>query len=154
MSSGAGVENVDAALQLLTDSKPARVLMAQVRQPLSDRNGLEGQAYGGRKHVDEMNVAELHKEVSENRNTIYLLQKTKQKAATEQLARRKAWAGSSAGRAAGTQDRRPSAGGGRQLGAKGAGGPPREPSLRRSRQPRSKPTCCGQAGDRLTQMRS
>ena len=44
MSSGAGVENVDAALQLLTDSKPARVLMAQVRQPFSDRNGREGQA--------------------------------------------------------------------------------------------------------------
>ena len=45
MSSGAGAENVDAALQLLTDSIPARVLLAQVRQPLSDRNGREGQAY-------------------------------------------------------------------------------------------------------------
>ena len=39
MSSGAGVENIDAALQLLTDSKPARVLMAQVKQSFSDRNG-------------------------------------------------------------------------------------------------------------------
>ena len=48
-ASGAGVENlnVDAALQLLTDSKPARVLMAQARQPLSDRNGREGHAYSG-----------------------------------------------------------------------------------------------------------
>ena len=35
MSSGAGVENVDAALQFLTDSRPALVLLAQVRQPLS-----------------------------------------------------------------------------------------------------------------------
>ena len=57
MSSGAGVENVDAALQLLTDSKPARVYMAQVRQPLSDRNECGGQAYGGHKHEDDMNVA-------------------------------------------------------------------------------------------------
>ena len=31
-----GVENLDAALQLLTDSKPASALMAQVRQPLSN----------------------------------------------------------------------------------------------------------------------
>ena len=49
MSSGAGAENVDAALQLLTDSKPARVLLAQVRQPLSDKNGRDDQGYGGRK---------------------------------------------------------------------------------------------------------
>ena len=72
-SSGAGVENVDAALQLLTDSKPARVLMAQVRQPFSDRNGREGQAYSGhtgRQEVDEMSVAELRQEVPESRNTI------------------------------------------------------------------------------------
>ena len=50
VSTGARVENVDVALQLLTDSKPApdskpaRVLMAQARQPLSDQNGREGQA--------------------------------------------------------------------------------------------------------------
>ena len=57
-SSSAGVENVDAALQLLTDLKLARVLMAQVRQPFSDRNGREGQTHGGRKPpVDEMGVA-------------------------------------------------------------------------------------------------
>ena len=35
VSSGAGVKIVDAALQLLADAKPARVLMAQVRQPFS-----------------------------------------------------------------------------------------------------------------------
>ena len=75
MSSGAGVDNEDAAPQLLTDSRPARVLMAQVRQPLSDRNGGEGQAYGRRQHVYDMNVAELRQEVSESRNTIYQLRK-------------------------------------------------------------------------------
>ena len=75
MSSGAGAENVDAALQLLTDSKPARVLLAQVRQPLSDKNGRDGQGYGGRKHVDDMSTAELQQEVSENQNTIYQLHK-------------------------------------------------------------------------------
>ena len=47
-SSGAGVENVDAAIQLLTDAKPARVLMSQARQPFSDRNGHESPAQGGR----------------------------------------------------------------------------------------------------------
>ena len=42
MSCGTGVENVYAALQMLTDnSKPTLVLMAQVRQPFSDRNGQE-----------------------------------------------------------------------------------------------------------------
>ena len=46
-SSGAGVENVDAAIQLVTDAKPARVLMAQARQPFCDRNGREGPAQGG-----------------------------------------------------------------------------------------------------------
>jgi hypothetical protein len=75
MSSGAGVENVDEALQLLTGSKPARILMAQVRQPLSDRNGREGQASGGHKHVDDMNVAELRQEVFEIHNMIYQLRK-------------------------------------------------------------------------------
>ena len=34
-SSGAGVENVDATIQLLTDARPARVLMAQ---PLKARD--------------------------------------------------------------------------------------------------------------------
>ena len=69
-------EYVDAALQLLADSTPARVLMAQVRQPLSDRNGRDGQAYRGREHVEDMSVAELRQEVSENRNTIYQLRKS------------------------------------------------------------------------------
>ena len=36
---GAGVENVVEALQLLTDAKTVRVLMAQTRQPFTDRNG-------------------------------------------------------------------------------------------------------------------
>ena len=34
-SSGAGVKNVDEAIQLLTDAKPVRVLMTQARQPLA-----------------------------------------------------------------------------------------------------------------------
>ena len=60
MSTGAGVENVDAALQLLSDSKPACVLMAQARQHLSDQNGREGHAYSGRRpDVEDMSVAEL-----------------------------------------------------------------------------------------------
>ena len=75
MSLGAGAENVDAALHLLTDSKPARVLLAQVRQPFSDKNGRDGQGYCGRKHVDDMSPAELRQEVSENSNTIYQLRK-------------------------------------------------------------------------------
>ena len=74
MSSGAGAENVDAALQLLTDSKPARVLLAQVRQPFSDKNGRDVQGYCGRKHVD-MSPAELGQLVSESLNTIYQLRK-------------------------------------------------------------------------------
>ena len=75
MSSGAGAKNVDAALQILTDLKPARVLLAQVRQPFSDKNGRDGQGYGGRKHVDDMSQAELRQEVSESRNTIYQMRK-------------------------------------------------------------------------------
>ena len=78
LSSGAGAENVDGALQkLLTDSKPARVLMSQVRQPFSDKNSRDGQGYGGlrRKHVDDMSPAELRQEVSESRNMIYQLHK-------------------------------------------------------------------------------
>ena len=68
MSCGTGVENVDAALQMLTDnSRPTRVLMAQVRQPFSDRNGQNPRV---RKHVNDMNVAELQQEVCENRKTI------------------------------------------------------------------------------------
>ena len=75
-SSGAAVENVDAAIQLLTDAKPARVLMAQARQPFSYRNGREGPAQGGRKpSVDEMGLAELRQEVAESRNTILQLRK-------------------------------------------------------------------------------
>ena len=76
MSSGAGVKNVDAALQLLTDSKPARVLTAQAKQALSNRNEWEGQAYSGcRQDVDDMSVTKLRQEVSESRNTIYQLRK-------------------------------------------------------------------------------
>ena len=63
------------ALQLLTDSKPARILLAQVRQPLSDKNGLDGQGYSGHKHVDNMSLERLHQEVLENSNTIYQLRK-------------------------------------------------------------------------------
>ena len=60
ISCGTGVENVDAALQLLNrNSKPTRVLMAQVRQPFSNRNGQEPR---GRKHVNDMNMAELRQE--------------------------------------------------------------------------------------------
>ena len=74
MSSGTGVENVDAALQMLNDnSKTARVLMAQVRQPFSNRNGQEPR---GRKHVDDMNVTEIRQECSENRNTIQQMQRS------------------------------------------------------------------------------
>ena len=54
MSCGAGSENVGPALQLLNGgSKPARVLMAQVRQPFSSRNGQEAR---GSKNVEDMNV--------------------------------------------------------------------------------------------------
>ena len=72
--SGAGVENVDAAIQLLTDAKLARVLMAQARQPFTDRNGREGPGQEGSKAtVDGMGVAELCQELAESRNTIYQL---------------------------------------------------------------------------------
>ena len=61
MSCGTGVENVDAALQVLTNnSKPARVLMAQARQPFSNQNGQEPR---GCKHVDDMSQAEQRQEV-------------------------------------------------------------------------------------------
>ena len=53
--------------------------MAQVRQPFSDQNGLEGQAQGGRKPpVDEMGVAELRQELAKSRNTIYQLRKNQE----------------------------------------------------------------------------
>ena len=91
MSSGAGAENVDAALQLLTDSKPARVLIAQVRQPFSDRNGRDGQGYGGRKHVDDMNMAELRQEVSENSNTINQLQRSTEQSKQQRQNNWKVW---------------------------------------------------------------
>ena len=73
-SSEAGVKNVHAAIQLLTDAKPARVLMAQARQPFSNLNGRECPAQGGRvPSVDEMGVADLRQEVAESSNTIYQL---------------------------------------------------------------------------------
>ena len=77
--SGAGVENVDEAIQLLTDAKPVRVLMAQARQPFTDRNGREGPAQGGGKGpVEEMGLAELRQELAESRNTIYQLRKNQE----------------------------------------------------------------------------
>ena len=49
-TSGARVENVDEAIQFLTDdANPVRVLMAQARQPPTNRNGCEGPAPGGHK---------------------------------------------------------------------------------------------------------
>ena len=115
-SSGARV--VNAALPLLTDSKLTRVLMAQVRQPFSNRNGREGQANGGRRlPVDEMGMAELRQEVAESRDTIYQLRKYQEptkREATGLLARRLAWPGPSVHRATGTKDRSPRAGGGCQ----------------------------------------
>ena len=74
MSCGTGVENVDAALRMLNDnSKPARVLMVQARQPFSNRNGQEPRS---RKHVDDMSQAdsELRQEVCESKNTIQQMQ--------------------------------------------------------------------------------
>ena len=74
MSSGTGSENVDAALQLLNGSaRPARVLMAQVRQPFTSRNGQEPRA---RRNIDDMSVDQLRQECYENRNTIQQMQKT------------------------------------------------------------------------------
>ena len=74
MSCGTGVENVDAALQLLNgNSTPTRVLMAQVRQPFSNQNGQEPR---GSKHVNDMNIAELRQEVCEGWNTIQQMQKS------------------------------------------------------------------------------
>ena len=76
MSSGTRSENVDEALQpeLLNGSaKPARVLMAQVRQPFTSRNGQEPRA---RRNIDDMSVDQLRQECYENRNTIQQMQKT------------------------------------------------------------------------------
>ena len=50
----------------------ARVLMAEVRQPFSNRNGQEPR---GRKNIDDMNVNELRQECYENRNTIQQMQR-------------------------------------------------------------------------------
>ena len=63
-----------------------------------------------------MSVAELRQKVSENRTTVTVAEecRAKQAVAAEQLARGEAWAGSSAGRAAGTKVGSPSAGKGRQ----------------------------------------
>ena len=47
--------------------------MAQVRQPFSNRNGQEPK---GRKHADDLNIAELRQEVCEGRNTIQQMQKS------------------------------------------------------------------------------
>ena len=78
-TSGAGVDDVNKAIQLLTDTKPARVFMAQVRQALADQNGRGGQAQGGRKGpVEDMGVAEMHQELAEARNTIYQLRKNQE----------------------------------------------------------------------------
>ena len=148
-SSGAVVENVDAALQLLTDSKPSRVLMAQVRKPFSYRNGREGQAYNGRRpDVDEMSVAELCQEVSERRNTIYQLRKNME---PNKRQRQSNWQGGRRGQdPQSTEQPGPKEVRVPEGNAKG----PEVPSLSRSRPPRFKLTCCGPAGDHPTQMRS
>ena len=79
VTSEAGVENVDKTIQLLTDTKPVRVLMAQAMQPFADRNGREGPAKGGRKGpVEEMGVAEMRQELAESHNTIYQLRKNQE----------------------------------------------------------------------------
>ena len=78
-SSRTRVENVDHAIQLLTDVKQVRVFMTQARQPLTDRNEREGQAQGGCKGpVEEMGVAELRQELAESSNTIYQLRKNQE----------------------------------------------------------------------------
>ena len=130
---------MDAALQLLTDSKPARVLMEQARYPFSDWNGREGQAYSGRRpDVDDMSVAEL-------RNRIYQLRKNMEQNKRQGQSN---WHGGRRG-----QDPQPT----EQPGPKGVRVPkglPRDARLSRSRLPRLKLTCCGPAGDHPTQMRS
>ena len=71
--------------------------------------------------MEDISVAALRQEVSENSNTIYQTVvpvakecRAKQAAAAKQLARRTMWARYSAGLAAGTQDRSSRTGGGRQ----------------------------------------
>ena len=148
-SSGAGVENVDEAIQLLPDAKPARVLMAQVRQPVSDRNGREGQAQGGRKPpVDEKGVAELRQELAESRNTIYQL-RTNQETLKRQ--RRDGWQGGWSGQDhQSTEQPGPKNGVHVLEGTAAAKGP--KPQL--TSPARFKPTCCGPADDPRTQTRS
>ena len=78
-TSGAGVENVSEAVQLLSDPKPVRVLIVQARQPLADKNGREGSPQGARKGpVEDVGVAEMRQELSEARNTIAQLSKNQE----------------------------------------------------------------------------
>ena len=82
---------MDATIQLLTDARPARVLLAQVRQPFSNRNGREGPVQGGRKAaLEEMGVVELRQELAEASNTIFQLRKN---AEPNKRQRREGWQG-------------------------------------------------------------
>ena len=135
------------SIQLLADSKPACVLMAQVRQPLSDQNGRERQAHCGLKPpVDEMGVAELRQEVAENHTRSTNCERTRSHSSGSDVT-----AGKEAG--VGRTIRQPSNWDPR-LESTCWRGLPRDPSLSRSRPPRFKPTCCGPAGDHPTQIRS
>jgi hypothetical protein len=52
---GAGSEDVSEILNLLSDAKPMRVFMAQMRQPLAYRTGQDGAAQDGRRgNIEEM----------------------------------------------------------------------------------------------------
>ena len=148
-SSGARVENVDAAIQFLNDTRPGRVLMAEVRQPFSNRNGREGQAQGGRKPlVDEMGAAELRQELSESSNTNYQLQKNQE---SHKRQRRDGWQGGRSGQDhQSTEQPGPKNGVHVLEGTAAAKGP--KPQL--TSPARFKPTCCGPADDPRTQTRS
>ena len=81
VTSGAGVENVNKAIQLLTDTKPVRALMAQgSRSPTGMDARAQGiGAQGGRKGpVEEMGLAELRQELAKSHNTICQLRKNQE----------------------------------------------------------------------------
>ncbi len=68
---GAGSENVSETLNLLNDAKPARLFLAQARQPYTDRNGRDSAAQDGRRgNIDDMTCAQAKQELVEARNTI------------------------------------------------------------------------------------
>ncbi len=73
------VENVSKAIQLPPDPKSVRVLMAQTRQPLADKNGQDRQPQGGRKGpTKDKGVAEMRQELAEASNTIAQLHKNQE----------------------------------------------------------------------------